>query len=104
MRQEIRKNNNSLPSFTFPPLRPLARAYVRMCVMGVKEERSPRVAIRSPRLAHVGDIPRPGRNDPNSLLDATHGHTVAHGPSATLADRKTSGEVVHGSFPAEILR
>jgi hypothetical protein len=55
-------------------------------------------------LAHVGDVPPPGRTDPHAPPDAARGHRVAHGPSATLADRKTSGPLVHGSFPAEILR
>jgi hypothetical protein len=62
------------------------------------------VAACSPRLAHVGVAGRLGRNDPHAPLGATRGRTVAHATPATLAELKTSGQPVYGSFPTAILR
>lgn len=55
-------------------------------------------------LAHVGDVSSRCHVDPTVRPDATRGHPLAHGPSATLAERKNSGEPANGSFPAGILR
>lgn len=62
------------------------------------------VAACSPRLAHVGVAGRLGRNDPHAPLGATRGRTVAHATPATLAELKTSGQPVYGSFPARDYR
>lgn len=88
--------------FTRTPTRTRLRAYARDS--GERRKKPvpcmATVAARSPRLAHVGIAGRLGRNDPHAPLDATRGHTVAHAASAKVAELKTSGQPVYGSFPA----
>lgn len=55
-------------------------------------------------LARCGDVSRRGGVRPLGVHDAPRGHPLAHGGSATLAELKTSGQPVYGSFPARDYR
>jgi hypothetical protein len=47
-----------------------------------------------PPLAHVGDVSPAATTMPTPAPDAIRGHTSAHGPSAKVAERKTSRQPV----------
>jgi hypothetical protein len=106
----IRRKKNFLSCFTPSPTPSRFRVYAR--------DGGERVNLGNLVRRPLGDLradvrqvgprwrrpaPWPHRS-PCAPPDAPRGHRVAHGPSATLAERKTSGALVHGSFPAEILR
>lgn len=107
---DIEEKKNSLSSFSYSPVPPPTRVCVRpRGCWGETRATCPSSAgrgsrRRSPGLAHVRPAACASPCLPPFRPNATVGHPLAHGLSATLAERKTSGEPANGSFPAEILR
>jgi hypothetical protein len=60
----------------------------------------PKAAISNATLAHVGDVPRRGHNDPYSRPNAPRRHPLAHGASAKVAEPKTTCRPANRYFPA----
>lgn len=60
----------------------------------------PKAATSNATLAHVGDVPRRGHNDPNPPPNAPRRHPLAHEASAKVAERKTSCRPANRYFPA----